>query len=429
MGEQRPKLAQLFALRSAIRHEGALELARKFVAAVRGEGVRPALRRLCIYNARLSDDQSEPVSEPQEERDVLFVSACPGGTRRYRCQHAIEALRLAGFTADMLCFPARSPEAWLATSKAIVLQRVPFDAKVGAFIAAARARGVPVFFDIDDLLFDEEHADELDAGSCERDFERGWARSHARRIGMGLERADHVLVSTPGIAAAVHARFAGKRVTIVPNVASSAMKAAADAARAARAGDAEARVRIGFFSGTPTHDEAFASIAPVLDRLLSRHERLQLRLVGPVRLPALLERHGPRIEQLDLVAPDAYARALADVDIHVAPLRARAFDEAKSALKWLEAGLVGRPLVASALGEYARWIDCGRSGFACQTLDDWARSLERLIVEPDLPACVGQRAHEVVVKNFTTARAARTWACLFDCLLRGRSVQPSVGVR
>ena len=39
------------ALGSAIRHEGAIELTRKFFAAVRGEGVRPALARWLASSA------------------------------------------------------------------------------------------------------------------------------------------------------------------------------------------------------------------------------------------------------------------------------------------------------------------------------------------------------------------------------------------
>ncbi|MCB9882766.1 MAG: glycosyltransferase [Planctomycetes bacterium] len=412
MGEQRSKLAPLLALGSAIRHEGAIELTRKFFAAVRGEGVRPALARLRIYNSRLCDDHERPVSDPHQERDVLFVSACPGGTRRYRCDHAIESLAHVGKSADMLCFPARSPEAWLSTSRAVVLQRVPFDTRVRSFVDDAHGLGIPVLFDIDDLLFDSTHAAELDAGSCERAFERQWATDHARRIGQTIEICDHVIVSTPGIDEALRACFPRAMTTIVPNVVARAMLDAADAA--IREAKDDGCIRIGFFSGTPTHDEAFASVAPALDRVLTEFPDVALRLVGPVAVPSLLTKHGSRIERMALVETSRYAMALRDVAIHLAPLRNVDFDTSKSALKWLEAAIVGRPLVASACGDYARCIVPSETGFTCESQDDWYRAIARLVVSQETRDRVGASANAAVREHWTTVRVAELWRGILE---------------
>lgn len=406
-GDRRSLLAPIRALGSALKHEGAYELTRKFWCAVRREGLRSAFDRLRIYKQRLGEERELEVADPAAQRDVLFVSACPGGTRRYRCRHAIESLAHAGLTADMICFPARSPDAWVDSSRAVVLQRVPVDARVRALCAHARERGIRTVFDLDDLLFDANHVLELDAGIFASPFEREWARDHAVRIGEALALCDHVVVSTETLREAVERRFEHANVTVVPNVVSTQMLRDFDKARDER--DANSRLRIGFFSGTPTHDDAFASIAPALDRVLSSRPDVELVLTGPVTLPATLAAHESRVVRQPLFAAADYPRALHGVDIHLAPLRDCAFDRAKSALKWLEASLVGRPLVASGHGEYGATIDHDVTGYVCRTQDEWTRTLLLLIDEPLRRSRIGESARAAVRSSWTTAAISDSW--------------------
>ena len=407
-GERRSVFAPIRALGSALKHEGAYELTRKFWCAVRREGIRPAFDRLRIYKQRLGEERDIAVSDPSEEREVLFVSACPGGTRRYRCLHAIESLAGVGLAADMICFPARSPDAWLDSSRAIVLQRVPVDARVRALCETAGKRGIRTIFDLDDLLFDPEHVQELDAGIFGSPFEREWARDHAIRIGEALALCDEVTVSTESLRAAVSERFDHASVTVLPNVVSARMLQDFDAAIVDDV--PSPRVRIGFFSGTPTHDDALASIAPALDRVLSMRPEVELVLTGPVTLPATLAAHESRVVRQPLFAADEYPRALRGVDIHLAPLRDCRFDVAKSALKWLEASLVGRPLVASRRGEYEAHVEDERTGRLCGTQDEWANAVLSLVDDPARRTRIGDAARAEVRSSWTTTAMSSAWA-------------------
>lgn len=411
-GEGRSLLAPFRALGSVLKHEGAYELTKKFFRAVRHEGIGPAVARVRVYRDRVGEEHELAVPDPSEARDVLFVSAYPGGTRRYRCQHAIESLEFAGRSAGMLCFPCRSPDAWLDTSGAVVLQRVPYDASIEAFCARARSAGKALIFDLDDLLFDDAHVSELDESVFASPFERDWARGHAGRVGRTLALCDVVTVSTERLREAVLARFGALPVVVLPNVVSRAMQR--DFERAVRAQEdaaADAPVRVGFFSGTPTHDDAFASIAPALDAVLRARPSVRLVLTGPVSLPTSLSAHESRVERRPLQGAEAYPTALRDVDVHVAPLRENMFDECKSALKWLEAALVGRPLVASAQSAYREVIDQGRTGFTCRDTDDWTNALMRLVDDRAARTSIGDAARREVLDRWTTQSVADagTW--------------------
>ncbi len=84
---------------------------------------------------------------------------------------------------------------------------------------------------------------------------------------------------------------------------------------------------------------------------------------------------------------------LTDVDVNVVPLvLPSAFNEAKSAVKWLEAAAVGVPTVASASRPFVDVIDDGRTGLLVITPEDWVAALDRLVSDDVGRARIGAAA-------------------------------------
>jgi glycosyltransferase involved in cell wall biosynthesis len=85
----------------------------------------------------------------------------------------------------------------------------------------------------------------------------------------------------------------------------------------------------------------------------------------------------------------------------VAPYRPTPFNQAKFPTKALEAGMLGIPLVASAIRPYADWITQEENGF--KVLDSapwmWSRCLRRLIQSPDLRRRIGEAGRSRAAQN------------------------------
>ena len=90
-------------------------------------------------------------------------------------------------------------------------------------------------------------------------------------------------------------------------------------------------------------------------------------------------------------------------DINLAPLeRQNVFTDCKSEVKYLEAGLLGIPTVASPVGGFAKAITNGQTGFLCESSPEWEAVLGNLIEQPAMRLSVGERARQTVLAEHVT---------------------------
>lgn len=110
-----------------------------------------------------------------------------------------------------------------------------------------------------------------------------------------------------------------------------------------------AKPNISYFSGTRTHDRDLALVRPILEKLLERHRNLTIRIVGPVTDTL----HHPRAVKIAKVSFTEYPHLVKNSHISIAPLEDTPFNQCKSALKALEAGMMNVPTVVSSIGDYS----------------------------------------------------------------------------
>jgi glycosyltransferase involved in cell wall biosynthesis len=152
-------------------------------------------------------------------------------------------------------------------------------------------------------------------------------------------------------------------------------------------------VRIGYFSGSATHQRDFAACEPALLAVMERRPEVRLRLVGYLDLGAAWQRFAGRVERIGFQSPPDLLRRIAETDLNLAPLElGNPFCEAKSELKFFEAALVGVPTVASATEPFAAAIEDGVSGFLARDESDWSRALEALLASPERRRAMGAAA-------------------------------------
>ena len=341
---------------------------------------------------------------PRTGRSILFLSGSPPSIGHvYRVLHPLQALAEHGWRTAWL--PVDSPAALtrLETTDLVTVFRCPWIPALGAIVAACRLRGIPVVHDIDDLIFEPNLMEAGAFGYLDTlpDVERRRWIAVAADYRRALCEADAAVLTTPPLAAAAQPHC--PRVAVLPNAHSPAMFAAAAVARSIPKPSAvDGRPRLGFASGTPTHQRDFAVIAPALARLfMSRPEPL-LTIVGHLDIGAFpaLGDYADRIELRPHVLFDRLPEEVARFDINLAPLEVgNPFCEAKSPIRCTTAATVAVPTVASPTAPLRAALIDGATGFLAADTGEWERAFDRLLDDPSLRQRMGEAAHAALLKR------------------------------
>ena len=87
--------------------------------------------------------------------------------------------------------------------------------------------------------------------------------------------------------------------------------------------------------------------------MLDQFSQVELWIAGPLILPTSLDRFADRVRRYPLTDWPDWFRLMARMDIALAPLEAdNVFCRAKSEIKFVEAGALGLPVVASNIDPY-----------------------------------------------------------------------------
>ncbi|VTR76222.1 glycosyltransferase [Cellulomonas hominis] len=343
---------------------------------------------------------------------VLFVVGIRGAALRYRGFLPAEALRLRGVHADVRHY--RDPEVpgLAAQADAVVLYRVPATSQIVEVVADVRARPrpVPVLFDIDDLIFDpalEGQVHGLDVLSPEE--HALWWRGVAR-YRTTMELADAYVGSTERLCEHATATTGLPAFRFANGV---GIDLARQSDRARSRPRTPGPLRIGYFSGTNTHDADWAVVEPAVARVLADRPDVELWIGGFLTTGPALEPFEARIRRLPMLPWYELPGRLRDVDVNLAPLvLENTFNEAKSAIKWLEAALVETPTVASPTQPFREAVDDGRTGLLATTAEDWERALAALLDDALLRRRVGAAARREALLRWGPHSQAQVYADL-----------------
>jgi glycosyltransferase involved in cell wall biosynthesis len=94
-------------------------------------------------------------------------------------------------------------------------------------------------------------------------------------------------------------------------------------------------------------------------------------------------------------------RDLNSFDIGVAPLPNDPWTRGKCGLKLLKYMAVGKPTVSSAVGVHNEIIKNGENGYLATNDEEFYKSLEKLINNPDQRDEMGKKARDTVVNRYS----------------------------
>ena len=320
----------------------------------------------------------------------------------------------------------------LQLASCLIVYRQARTNRLVELVAEARRLGVPVVWEADDIVYRKDLVGaNPNLATLPADLQRAVING-ATGYAEGLALADAVLASTEVLAADMLAhlplldqpttpglRATVSRAAVVDNGIDNQMwsqQRGIDQERASgriRTAD-DGLVVIGYGSGSRAHDHDLAIVAPAIASVMRTYDNVRLRLMGPLALPPQLEPFSDRVERFQIVLPASeFLWEMAHCDISIAPLADVPFNHYKSQVKYLEAGLLRQPFVASQT-VYGNYVDNGRTGLIATDEREWREALTTLVRDPDLRRQLGAAAADHVkqwsVSTSTTAQLQKMLA-------------------
>lgn len=347
--------------------------------------------------------------------DVVFAIGCwEGESKRYRVLNIAEGLTKIGYKVKVIPFEhIASIVSDKVEVKVVVLFRATINGAVGIneFLLHAKCNNIKVVYDVDDLIFEPEIVDQIDGFRVlsqrqQNDYLRDL--DNYRKL---LVASDAVSVPTEYLKIRVEAL--GKKAFVIPNTINDAQFAIATQLESEKRVQ-NGYIRIGYFSGSRTHQADFDECANALFSVMGLNANVSLRIVGFLELDVRWQQFSNRIERMDFQPYQAMLRVLYECDINIAPLQiASVFCQGKSELKFFEAGLLGIPTIASATDTYLRIIENGVNGYRVAGQEEWLSALNALTASASLRKMIGEKAKETSVELYSVHHIAKMAAEIY----------------
>jgi GT2 family glycosyltransferase/glycosyltransferase involved in cell wall biosynthesis/SAM-dependent methyltransferase len=356
--------------------------------------------------------------------DVVLVSGEPDAPgHRYRVVRMAEAIRRLGGRAAVLTIPeaASSHLADVDHADLVMLCRTAWCPELERVVHRSRRAGAILVFDVDDLMIDPgvavlEIVDGIRSQNLTEEDAQKWFALMRRTA----QESDACICPTAVLAARL--RDLGSPTYVLPNGFDDATFVQSRlAARLRRASLHDGVCRIGYATGSLTHQRDFAVVADPLANVLRANPGVCLVLYRHAldldEFPAFNDLRG-QIEWRDVVALEDLPFELSRFDVNLAPVEVgNPFCEAKSELKFFEAALVDVPTIASPTEPFRSVIVDGVNGFLAGDTASWQRNLSELVSDPELRRSIGHEARVSVMWDFGPQRRLQMAKGIFDQLL------------
>lgn len=332
--------------------------------------------------------------------DILFITGGVGDSARYRTEHVAEELGFQGLRCSITVQDNPFLISYTNKFSVFVFHRVLYTPRVVAMIERIKTLGREIVFETDDLVYDPVFLQHMDYYTKMNALER---RLYENGVGGEILNDPYVKVCTASTEfLANKLRGRGKQVFVIRNKVSQADVKIADEILCTVT-KAPNVIRVAYLSGTPSHNKDFATITDALATLLQQYPQMRLVLVGPLDIESRLTTFASQIEQIPFLPRKQYFEKVAQMDINLAPLEiGNPFCEAKSELKWFEAGLLGVPTVAAATGTFKEAINDGIDGYVAATTEEWVEKIGKLITDTGERHRMGEAVRAKVLREYTT---------------------------
>jgi glycosyltransferase involved in cell wall biosynthesis len=361
------------------------------------------------------------------KRVLLFSEVGLPQCKHYRVDQRRAELTALGFRPEQFVLGEHDRVIErLAGAEALIVYRYPAWPTIILIIILAKSLGIPVFYEIDDLIFDtKEYPDSYESYGGQINF-----NTYINlQFGVPLFKAaaqlcDYAIASTEPLAGELRKIVRSGQAWVVPNSLDDRIETMVPSQPASQ----KDGVTIVYGTGTRAHNADFDDlVAPALLRILNDHPDVRLLVIGYLTLPPEFDAYLSRIIKIDFVEPvEAYWQLLASADINIAVLNPSLMADCKSEIKWLEAAAFSIPSIVSPTAAYRQALTAEQDVLFADTPQAWYDAFDRLIVDPALRRRIGEAAKATAHGRFSQQAAA---GALATALEYARAHRPTSGAK
>lgn len=344
------------------------------------------------------------LTKKNKKKKVIYIkNEFDNSTFRYRCYNFKEAL-INSKEYDIsyfLCSEIPKIIEYIDKMDIIVFQRTSWTIEVENLIYMAKLKKKSLVYDMDDLLYKIDYVpsfiNHIGVGFTKETIPLYF--SIASQYEMVAQKCDYYITTTDFLKQKIENDF-HKPTYVIPNFLNNEQIAESKEIIEKRKLD-KSKFIIGYFSGSPSHKHDFHTVENDLIQLLDKYENIYLKIVGFMPLEGRLKDYlnKGRIIFKELVPYPQLQYEIGSVDVNIIPLVNNSFNQAKSELKYFEAGILQIPSCITKTKLYESFIENNQNGIFCEE-GQWFNALEKLYLNPNLRKEIGKSAYETTVKLY-----------------------------
>jgi glycosyltransferase involved in cell wall biosynthesis len=329
-----------------------------------------------------------------------------------RAYNLAEYLKNAGYSPKVATMPSALFELFRQQKYSIiVMQRTVINRLTQEFLTRAQKIVQKTVYDCDDLLFAPEYADRV---SDNIDSGKAWMTHELEIHEQVMKRCEYFLTSTDMLAKVAQEK--GMKTYILRNGLNKTYLEKCENILAAGKKSNE-KVVIGYQSGTGSHNFDFSFAAPALLKIMQEFPNVWLYVFGYLNLPKEFDSSDirRRVQKHGFVSFLNMPTQYKNFDIAIVPLEVgNPFVESKSELKYVYAGALDIPCVASPSEAYRYAIQDGINGYLAKDDKDWYDKLRMLVVDVNIRETMGRNAYNHVIENYSAQELSNKAGQIFD---------------
>jgi len=329
----------------------------------------------------------------------FLVSPHDAQSKRYRVYNPIEELSAAGINCRVFHESDADQLDVILDCNVLIVSRIGMNEQVRRIMGAAHEKGIPLVFDIDDLVFDPDFIQYFDGLHHMPEPQQKVFVEVVNQLKATLLECDYCTCTAETLRNYIERM--GKKAYVIRNSINNCQYNSAKQLLETRLQRKSKKVIIGYFSGTNTHNKDFLEASSALVRILRDYPFTEFHIVGPLDIDERFRAFGDRVVRRPFMHYLECMEYQSLMDIGIAPLALNnPFTDSKSELKIFEAALVEVPVVASPVVSYAQCISDGVDGMLARSTEEWYNKLSLLIEDPLLRRQLGKTARLHFVDTF-----------------------------
>lgn len=334
------------------------------------------------------------------DKSIVLIISSPGDkmTNYYRSNFLNEILQVSNNYEPRLTNTIDVTKQMIIEANIIYISRGGVKKDLLQVLELEKEKGKIILFDVDDYVFDENIVQSIRHIS-ESPKRLADIQKHAVRLSQIANLSDVVLTSTYFLSRCAAMKF-GKPTYVIPNVIKNNIMNKSKLLTEKREARQTKHIRLGYFSGTKSHEEDFNQISDVIYDLMKARNDIEFLVCGELNVDHFKE-FGSRFIKIPLQNYDKMHEYLSTIHINLAPLEiVNIFVHGKSELKIFDAAIYSIPTLASRTDSYASIIVDGFNGYICDDSQDWRSKIVKLLDNTKEIKRLGVNARDTLAQRF-----------------------------